>query len=304
MITQVDRETSTPSGGGGGITFDGTISVGEIAQRSGANTLGEYLYTHAGVTTATVGGLAAGTTLTNQKLAQIIDAMCYPYIGPSWSTFTINPVHGTYEFPLTPIASLTAIMTTVVGSLPITTVDLFFSLNGGAGVSQDNHAAVNPGGGAETFSDAVVPTPQSGVVNQVTTHGWYATVTDGTTTDSTVTRTRTYVYPFFYGSAAAGQTAQQLYTAFNPAGKIVKTKSNTTAAFAPVGQYYYFMYPAAYGALNVIYDQNGFNITADFTYRIGTANEDVAGLDTTSQPYIVYEFKNLTSLAQNLTFNF
>jgi hypothetical protein len=181
---------------------------------------------------------------------------------------------------------------------------MFFSVNGGAGSLVDTHAAAQPAGGAEFFTHGSIPTPQSGAVNQVTSHAWYATVTDGTTTGTSVTRTRTYVYPFFYGVEAAGLTAQQLYTAFVGAGKLTKVKSDTTAAFAPVGQYYYLMYPVSYGPLTQILDQSSFNITPDFTVRSGTANEDVVGADGTTQAYYVYEFDNLTSLSQNLTFNF
>lgn len=109
--------------------------------------------------------------------------------------------------------------------------------------------------------------------------------------------THTFVYPFYYGVGAQGLTGAQV----GALAKIIQTQQNTTRAFAPVNQVYYFAYPAAYPNLTSIKDGNGFNITADWTLHNPVV---ITGLDGSPQNYKVYEFNNLNSTSQNLTFTF
>lgn len=47
---------------------------------------------YSGTTTITVGGIAAGTTLTNDPISNIVDQILRPYINPSFTTFAITGV--------------------------------------------------------------------------------------------------------------------------------------------------------------------------------------------------------------------
>lgn len=295
MITQSDNPNNIPGGGGGGISFDATPAIGDIVQRSGAATLGKGMYSHVGTTPYAVGGIPAGTDYSGGiAMKALWDALLYPYVGPSYSAFSVTNAAGVYEFPLAPILTQPASGTTVQGTNLITSVSLMFSINGGVAASQDTHAAVNPTGGAETFTDPGVPAPQADVVNQVTSHAWYATVTDGTSTGTSVTRTRTYVYPYYWGVGAPALTSTQVAALT----KTVKIESSSNVTTSPSNEVWYYAYPKSYGLLSQITDQNGF------AYNINQADplkdwlirdETITGLDTTVQDYYIYEFLHLTT---------
>jgi len=271
-----------------GVTFDASISVGEIALRSAANTLGRYVYNNANLTPYTVGGITAGSTFTDQNVTEVLNSLLYPYVAPSVVLSSV-PAQGLREAG-DDIAAVALTGTTTRHTNDITSV-LF--KRGAATI--DTVAAPIAAGGAEAYNDAVgIPS---------TSASYTCVVGDGTATTTSNTLSFTFCYPFFYGVGAAGLNAAAIYAAFNPGGKIIQNQTNTTKAFAPVGQYYYFCYPATLPNLSNIYDQNGFDITADFTLR-NDATTIITGLDGTAQQYKVYEFDNLTSLSQNLTFEF
>jgi hypothetical protein len=234
-------------------------------------------YTNANPVLTTLGGITAGMTFSSVPYDTMWTNLLYPYIAPA-ITLVSSIAGGLREYGDNQVdPTLTA--TTVKKTNNITSVKFYR----GPVLIDDNTPPAFPTGGAEVFPYTyTISTPQT----------FTATATDGTATTTSNTISYTFCYPFFYGSGAAGLTGAAIYAAFNPAGKIIQNQANTTKAFAPVGQYYYFCYPDSIPALSVI--------TADFTVR----TVSITGLDGTAQTYKVYEYNNLTSLAQNLTFNF
>jgi len=242
-------------------------------------------YTNATPTLVTLGGITAGSTFASVPYDTMWTNLLYPYLAPA-ITLVSSIAGGLREYGDDQVdPTLTA--TTVKKTNNITSVKFYR----GVTLIDDNTPPAFPTGGAEVF-------PYTHTISTAETYT--ATATDGTATTTSNTISYTFCYPFFYGVGAVGLTGAQIYAAFNPAGKIIQNQADTTKAFAPTNQYYYFCYPNTLPALTVIYDQNGFNITADFTLRTDT----ITGLDGTSQTYKIYEFNNLTSLSQNLTFNF
>lgn len=121
---------------------------------------------------------------------------------------------------------------------------------------------------------------------------FYAQVDDilsggnGPTTVQSNTVTYTFVYPYYHGAGAASLTAAQV-------AALTKTVRSSTAnvneAFTSSnGDVYYFAYPASYGALSSILDENGFETFADWTLR----TENITGLDGNPVSYRIYEFNN------------
>ena len=86
----------------------------------------------------------------------------------------------------------------------------------------------------------------------------------------TDTKTLTFVDAFLYGSNASLLTQSTFYSNLS---KLVQTKGNKTVTFNDTDAFFYFMYPASYGALNIILDGNGFNATSAFTFT--TENADI-----------------------------
>ena len=280
-------------GGGGGITFDGTVGIGDPLKRSGPDTLGKNtadLYNNATPTLVALGGIPIGATFTNQNLTQMFNQLLYPYIAPGIS-LAPSQAAGTYEFGNT-FTAITLTPTLTVNSNPITTVTFRRQDNGGG------FAIIHSQGGVATpYSNN--PNTNLGnapAVSQVATTNFEATAFDGTSTTTSNVLNYTYVYPFYYGSGAPGLGA-------GVAGltKLVATEGNKVEHFAPVAQVYYFAYPAAYPNLLSIIDANGFNITPDWTLHNPVV---ITGLDATPQNYKVYEYNNVNSVTQNLTFNF
>lgn len=253
------------------------------------------LWTPEGVTTFTVGGIPVGTNLGTSPTSiqgTLLD-MLFAYVAPS-VTLTA-PTTTTYEFGnnQTPV-SLSA--TTVKHSDNITSVIFQRSTNGGAFSTVSTVGSPNPNGGVETGSNS--PSFPLTQVNQVSTLAYRSTVGDGTSTANSNTRTQTYVYPFYYGVGAQSLTGAQIAALT----KLVVGVGDQTLSFSPSSQVYYFAYPASYANLTRILDQNGFDITADFTLRNPVS---ITGLDATAQNYKVYEFNNPTTQTNfNLTFDF
>jgi len=71
-----------------------------------------------------------------------------------------------------------------------------------------------------------------------------------------------FIYPFLNGMNANVLDGDSLYSA--GLTKTVTPKANRTATINGSNQYIYYAYPASYGALNNIKDQNGFNVTNSF----------------------------------------
>jgi len=187
------------------------------------------------------------------------------------------------------VASTTLTATTTKRSDDIATVEFFRG-----GVSIDvNTPPANPGGGSEVHVDSSAPFSDNLTFRvDVTDNG----ATGGPSTVSS-SRTFNFVYPYYYGIGAAGLTPAQVAALT----KDVRTENtNYDRSFgAATSQVYYFAYPASYGALTSILDENGFEVFGDWTETIA----NITGLDTNAVSYRIYEFNNVvTAPATNYVF--
>jgi hypothetical protein len=135
--------------------------------------------------------------------------------------------------------------------------------------------------------------PAAGIVADTT---WTISAVGDDGNPSSLNTSINFVYPFYYGVGAQGLNGAQV----GALTKLIQAQGDKTLAFAPVVEVYYFAYPDAYPALTTILDGNGFDITADWTLHV----EAITGLDGNPIDYKIYEFNNLNSTAQNITFNF
>jgi len=265
------------------LTSESPFGASSSRKVRGANLSKAVGYTNANPVPTTIGGITAGSTFNETSLKTVLDTLLYPYVAPS-VTLSLNPAAGLREFGDT-IATPILTPTTTKHSNPITTLTLSRS---GVGVIH-TYGSPNPNGATEApYTDV------SGTVSVNTT--FTATVGDGTST-TTGTAAYNFVYPYYYGVGAPGLTGAQIAALT----KLVAVQGNKVENFAPSAQVYYFAYPASYPDLTSIIDANGFNITADWTLRNPIA---IVGLDGTSQNYKVYEFNNINSVTQNITFNY
>jgi hypothetical protein len=105
---------------------------------------------------------------------------------------------------------------------------------------------------------------------------------------STVTDSKSFVfvYPYYFGAGAVGLTPAQVAALTKDI--IVSTVSVNESFTTTDGQVYYFAYPASYGVLTSILDENGFETFSDWTLTV----DNITGLDATPISYNIYEFNN------------
>jgi len=114
----------------------------------------------------------------------------------------------------------------------------------------------------------------------------------------TASSTITFVYPFFDGATNAAS--------INPYIELTKqivTKSSKTVYFNGVDKYFWFCYPASYGLLSSIKDQNGFEVLSAFTI----INQDVTStglVNNWTEPYYLYRTTEITDINGDYTFSF
>lgn len=110
--------------------------------------------------------------------------------------------------------------------------------------------------------------------------------------------TWTFVYPFYYGVAAnAGAATGEAIAGMT---KVVQGKGNKTFAYTSNNQVCVIAYPASYGNLRQIMDQNNFDVTGTFARK----EVQVTGRDGTAQNYAVYTNSASTLNGFKFTFNF
>lgn len=100
-------------------------------------------------------------------------------------------------------------------------------------------------------------------------------VEDADNTINSDSDTITFVYPFLYGASDTASPSPDFYQGLT---KLVETKSNKSLTLNGTNKYFLFGYPASYGSLNRILDQNGFNVTAEFdeiSQNVSSSNLDV-----------------------------
>lgn len=156
----------------------------------------------------------------------------------------------------------------------------------------DYNPPVNTGSGVTT---APYNTPFSDNISfsvQVTDDG-----TTGGPTTVTANTSYSFVYPYYHGAGVPGLTAAAV-------SGLTKSIINSTASlsrnFTTVdGDVYYFAYPASYGALSSILDENSFEVFSSWTLR----TENITGLDGNPVSYRIYEFNNPVT-AGSTTFTF
>jgi hypothetical protein len=207
-------------------------------------------------------------------LKDTLDKILQITYAPPAITLSASPAQSVREKG-TAVASVDLTANTTKFSEPITGVTFY---RGGVLI----HTAASPD-----------PDPD-GLVNETYTDGtgfsdvttYTAKVTDGTTEVTSNTVTYNYVYPYYYGSGLPGLTAAQVAALTK---SVITSSSNLNRIFNPsTGEVFYFAYPASYGALTSILDENGFETFADWTLR----TENITGLDSTPISYRIYEFNN------------
>jgi len=177
------------------------------------------------------------------------------------------------------VTAATFTATTTKRSDDIASVEYFVG-----GVSYATEAAPIVGGGVETqaWTGSIADTTVFRVdVTDVGVSGGPSTVS--------ASKTFNYVYPYYYGVGVTGLTPTQVAALT----KDIRTENaNYNRTYGSTSaQVYYFAYPAVYGNLTSILDENGFETFVDWTKTVA----NITGLDGLAVSYNIYEFNNVVS---------
>ena len=232
--------------------------------------------------TVAVGGFKKGDKPQNMTFKEFADQLLHPYVATSGVGLSLSPTNGgTFEMGTTQTVTGATVRWTA-GSQQVTKAEV---LVGGSPVGQ---AEVSSGTSvAVTVSDSIK-------ANKTFT----ARATDPTKAYTGGNVTFTFVYPFYWGVVASGSPVDS--AAIVGLTKSVTNKGNKTVSYTTSGvQQAVFAFPASYGNLKSIMDQNNFENIDTFT----KSTVQVTGLDGTPQQYNVY-VSNVNVQGFSYTFKF
>jgi hypothetical protein len=251
------------------------------------------LYTNASATPTTLGGIPSGSTFNLKTMQEMWDSFLYPYQVPVFTAFAVtgfasiiecgvNFTGGAQTFSWT-LSNPSNVNANSIAIRDITnTTDLL------TGLAND---------GSEGFTLTAATKTTTGDYIQCGIRA-----TDSKTNQIGYRYITTYFYSPFYsgvGSAALNVAGLQALT------KSVSAKSSKTISYTTVNQKFYFAYPASYGDLSSIIDQNGYTITSAFTKTQVTFTNNPTNYNGISVLYNVYESNALSTMGPyGITFNF
>ena len=224
------------------------------------------------ITVSATGGIKAGEDLNGLTVQQVLSKLLYPHVDQVVGAVSTTPSakvyeHGNYQ----KVTQVSAPVTKK--SNPITKVELYHN---SALVATKADMA---NGGTATFAG----------LSEVTANGdkftikAYALGENGTEKAiSANSGTFTYVYPFYQGVMAAGDTIDGAMVA--GLTKDVSSKGQKAYTYTTTQNHAVIAYPKSYGNLKSILDPNNFeNLSAFAKHEV-----KVTGLDGTEQDYYVY----------------
>jgi len=174
------------------LTFDGTKIV--LAPNSGG-TAGSGIYTGSTPSTITVGGIAAGTSLTGRSFTSLWQQLLVQYLIPAFTSFIIDSA-GQYE-----VGNPSAF----TGSHNFT-----FTISNAGNVCSNTFGVYDVTNSSCIASGCAVSSPQSVNIGSVSntipiSHSWRGDATNTSSNTLTSTNTTiTSIYPYFYGKSASG----------------------------------------------------------------------------------------------------
>lgn len=162
-------------------------------------------------------------------------------------------------------------------------------------------AVINPGSFNEFSSSTGASGTQSvtTTANTNTTYSFLVISSDGSST--TATSSVTFLPRFYYGRSASATPNQTIVLAFaGGSNPLTASKAQTSLVITASGANYpFFAYPSSEGAINNIFDVNGFNVTSAFNLTVVS----VTNASSFTQNYNVYTLNAATSSNYTITTN-
>lgn len=264
-----------------------TLKTNIMGPAGGVNSIdteqGDLLYAFSGYS-ARFSEAFNGTSL-RDTISKILK---FSYLPPQVS-LTSNVGVGPYEKGF----AITAINFTASVTKRSEDIEEVVFRQGGTILDTQTSGGAIPNGGNSTYS-------WSGSI--VDTTSFQADVTDdslgGGPTTVTGTRTFNYVFAYFRGPGAPGLAGAGVAGLTK---EIISSTADKTVTYVmTIGDVPYFAYPTSYGALTVINDSNGFDVTGSFT----RTTKSITNTHGETTNYYVYEHNNPWGINETTTFRF
>jgi hypothetical protein len=248
-------------------------------------------YTNATPVPTTIGGIAAGSTFSNQTMQQMWDALLYPYQAPAFSSFSMSGQSTTVEVGTsisgTKTFSWSTSNSTNVQANSISIVDITNSTTLATGLSND---------GTES-----ILLPSAVIKNSAVSNTWRITGTNSVASNFSANFVVNWYWKIYYGTSSNTTLSEAQIEALT--NGVLRNGITGSFSFA-AGDYKYFSYPDAYGSINTIkdaatllnvamasnVDDAFFSNSANGIYYGLVAVTNVNGVSTN---YRVYRTKNI-----------
>ena len=239
------------------------------------------VYTNTTPTTATVGGVPAGTKFENKTMTEVFNMLFYPYQEPTISVLTTN--YDTIREVGSPTENTITITWNTTNQSNITPDSLSITVDG---------TKVDSGGlnvsGTETFSITPLNKQTDGTVP--------VTLSLTSTKNKTISKTTniTWMSPIYYGTSDSTTVDSDTIVTFN---KLLVNSYKRTYEF-PGGGYKYVVFPASMGNANVFFNaENNLPVPME---KVG--NVDVTNVYGVTLSYAVYRSANVLGGSIKITF--
>lgn len=268
-----------------------TATVGNNPHGITKETLGVVeTYTNTDPLLANVGGILASkhnNGFNNVPIIDLITELLYPYTKPAVSNFAMTPATGVKEMN-SPIKVTKATITVTKKSKNIASINLY---KGSTLVQSITDNIATSGAATYTFTledslDGSTDTSYKIIVKD----------TDGGET-TTSNLTYDFVFPYFYGTIAAGLSEITSDTVLG-LNKNIRAKGSCNFTFTTNNQCPVIAYPASYGNLKSIIDPNNFSQTWT-KYEVTINSTNINGIN-----YYVYVGGAATAENVKYTFNY
>lgn len=230
-------------------------------------------YTNATEVPAAIGGIAKGTTFENMSIKTLLTKLLYPYVAPTnlkvsftSGSFTKTKyvfVNGKETSTLTSAAISSGTYSFTHGTETPKTIEVVDN-----GTTVKAEVVSNVGStysGSFMYSETLTPTLKADSAETTYRRIRLKYLDANGTTQYLYSSSNTYVFvnPYYYGIADLGADLDALeLSSLTP---IICNKSTRSVTYTTSSQYAVFAYPAVYGKLSKIIDQNNFDVTNSFT---------------------------------------
>lgn len=234
----------------------------------------EMTFTKDATVVSSLGGIQAGENLNGLDVKQILNKLLFPYVAPTVSaSLSVSPSGTLFEHGTTvTIVSMTGNVTKKSES--ITAVRFFDNTTQLKAVYEgvDKSSSYT-----HTFTSPVT------ITSNLASNRFRFSATDSM--DKTVYANSTaisFCYPYYFG--VVGEGVALTGDMVKSMTKLVQTKGQKSFNYTTNKQCMVIAYPASYGKLSTIKDQNNFDVTGTFVQ----SEMIIVGLDGTEQSYYVY----------------